>query len=98
MSDIRWVSADICYTIGKPQCSNEVVHSVLIVAKETVCSHSTILEWETARSESGRPERSGLGTHGPFLRSVDGPKVEAVAESEYSSWWDGWFVHGNAAQ
>lgn len=97
MRDIRWISANIFYTIGKPQCSNEGVHSVLIVAKETVCSHSTILQWDTARSESSRPERSGLGTHGPFLRSLDGPKVEAIAESEYSSRCDGWFVHGNAA-
>jgi len=63
-----------------------------------VCSHSTILQWDNARSVSERWERSGLYTHGPFLRGVDGPKVEAIAESEYDSWCDGWFVHGNTAQ
>ena len=51
---------------------------------------------EATRSESERRERSELNTHGPFLRSMDSPVIEAVAESEYDTWWDDGFVNSDA--
>ena len=37
-----------------------------------------------------------LETHGPFLRSAQGPKVRAIAKCKHDPGWDKWFVHGDA--
>ena len=33
----------------------------------------------------------------PFLRGINCPKIEAIAESKNDSWWGDWFVYGDAA-
>jgi hypothetical protein len=56
--------------------------------KKIMRSDSALLQMRSKGQEKNHQDVTPLDTYRPFLRSADGPKVQAAGERKYDPRWD----------